>query len=346
MSEELFPPHIHASETRPHGPWIGKLLHTFLKQLFWKPPIIDHFQNWSLFWSIHFLYSLWDRLHCHYHAAVAEVSICWCWTTPAPAFCAPHMPEPEYRDGKGMLGWHHGGTTLLSCVWGVHPPMDSLGYFKPWLSYWRPRAKAVCHMSVLSGMGILPVLLNPLQNILPSPGLRPGTRISFLASLHSEELFHLPSFPPRNVLIFLTFLSASLPKIRLLLSLSLTSSTVLYFSISCIIFFFLLFLLCDLFLEKKVSCSECLLMLEKEIGQSTNWTHSCLLYCSLFRNGQLFVLQPNLQIFSKALPLFAFRCGQISPGSACGIWFCSWLRRGKAGCTWAQALPSSSFLQF
>lgn len=236
MSEELFPPHIHASETRPHGPWIGKLLHTFLKQLFWKPPIIDHFQNWSLFWSIHFLYSLWDRLHCHYHAAVAEVSICWCWTTPAPAFCAPHMPEPEYRDGKGMLGWHHGGTTLLSCVWGVHPPMDSLGYFKPWLSYWRPRAKAVCHMSVLSGMGILPVLLNPLQNILPSPGLRPGTRISFLASLHSEELFHLPSFPPRNVLILLTFLSASLPKIRLLLSLSLTSSTVLYFSISCIFF--------------------------------------------------------------------------------------------------------------
>lgn len=142
------------------------------------------------------------------------------------------------------------------------------------------------------------MLLNPLQNILPSPGLCPGTGISFLASLHSEELFHLPSFPPRNVLIFLTFLSASLPKIRPPFSLSLTSSMVLYFSIYFLHFF--LFTFSVIYFWKNVACRECLLMLEKKTGQSTNWINSCLLYCALFRNGQLFVLQPNLLNFSKA----------------------------------------------
>lgn len=44
-----------------------------------------------------------------------------------------------------------------------------------------------------------------MENILPSAGLCPGTRISFLASVHSKELF-LPSFfSPKKCVDFLNF---------------------------------------------------------------------------------------------------------------------------------------------
>lgn len=112
-------------------------------------------------------------------------------------------------------------------------------------------------------------------------------RISFLASVHSKTLFIRPFFSYKKCINFHNFF-VSLPKIRQPLSLSLTISVVLCFSIS-----FLFFSLCDFFL-KDMACSESLLMLERKIEQNKNRTLSCFLYSSSSRSVQLFALQPDL----------------------------------------------------
>lgn len=107
MSENPFSANVYVSTIRSHEllmEWLarfspGTLLNDPHKWLFSK--ILLAFECLLVF-SI----SLWDRLHCYYHAAVAEVSICsmcWCGTTLAPASCASHEWEPVCRDGKEML---------------------------------------------------------------------------------------------------------------------------------------------------------------------------------------------------------------------------------------------------
>lgn len=118
-----------------------------------------------------------------------------------------------------------------------------------------------------------------MKNILPSPGLCPGTRISLSASVHSKELFS-PSFHSRNVLIFLIFLFVILPKIRSFLISNQTCGAIRFNFLP----FFFLFLLCDFFLEN-VACSQSLLMLEKNTETNKNWTQSCFLYSVCYGNA-------------------------------------------------------------
>lgn len=103
------------------------------------------------------------------------------------------------------------------------------------------------------------LFLNPWGNIFPST-------VFYLTEFHFWLLFILstlfttlfmhPFFHTRNILIFISFLSVSLPKIRQPLSLSPAISIVLCFSIYFLLFFFL----CDFFLED-MACSESLLIL-------------------------------------------------------------------------------------
>lgn len=151
------------------------------------------------------------------------------------------------------------------------------------------------HFSCLSRLGYSPALPNPLENILPSLGLFLGARISFLACLQSKQPLLLSFFSPKECINFLN--------ISLCLKLDCRFPYLWpaqwCYTFPFLAFFFFFLSLCDLFLEN-VACSDCWLTLEKKIRQSTNWTQTCF----LFRDGHLFVLQPNLWISSKALPSF------------------------------------------
>lgn len=72
------------------------------------------------------------------------------------------------------------------------------------LPYLSLRAKTLlCISLVFSGLGILPMLPNPLENILQSLGLFLGARISFLACLHSKQPLLLSFFSPKECINFL-----------------------------------------------------------------------------------------------------------------------------------------------
>lgn len=249
------------------------------------PLISDYFQKCSLLLSIclYFLYPLWDRLHCYYHASVAEVPICkHMLVLNHPGTCILCLPcmrtcVQGWEGDAWLAPW--GKNHAAKLCQGVHLPVDSLGDFKLWLPYSRPRAKAPVYFSCLFQLGNSlygKFCMEKLRKFLPKSygkifcqalgcAQGPGFHSWLLFTLKNS--FYLPSFHPGNVSIFLTFLSVSLPKIRQPLSLSLTSSMVLSFSISYLFFF----PLCDFFLEN-VACSECLLMLERNIGQNKNWT--------------------------------------------------------------------------
>lgn len=111
------------------------------------------------------------------------------------------MQVPVCRNGKEILGWHCKGRTTLSCgrdyslLWTLW--VASL----PYLSL---KAKTLlCISLVFPGLGILPALPNPLENILPSLGLFLGARISFLACLQSKQPLLLSFFSPKECINFL-----------------------------------------------------------------------------------------------------------------------------------------------
>lgn len=168
------------------------------------------------------------------------------------------------------------------------------------LPYLSLRAKTLlCISLVFSGLGILPVLPNPLEIILPSLGLFLRARISFLACLQSKQPLLLSFFSSKECINFLNISLCLKLDCRFPYLWPAQWCYTFPFLGSWCFFFSFFFSLCDLFLEN-VACSGCWLMLEKKIRQSTNWTQACF----LFRDGHLFVLQPNLWISSKTLPSF------------------------------------------
>lgn len=111
------------------------------------------------------------------------------------------MQVPVCRNGKEILGWHCKGRTTLSCG------RDYSLLWTLWvasLPYLSRRAKTLlCISLVFPGLGILPALPNPLENILPSLGLFLGARISFLACLQSKQPLLLSFFSPKECINFL-----------------------------------------------------------------------------------------------------------------------------------------------